>query len=63
MDRILPGMPPRSDTATLALLGYGDLRVYSGRGACAKSSLDRVKEMDLMPILMNLIGKTKKFGA
>jgi len=33
MDPISPGMPPGSDTATLALLGYDVLRVYSGRGA------------------------------
>jgi len=33
MDPILPGLPPGSDTATLALLGYDALKVYSGRGA------------------------------
>ncbi|MDH5753779.1 MAG: 2,3-bisphosphoglycerate-independent phosphoglycerate mutase [Candidatus Bathyarchaeota archaeon] len=33
MDPISPGMPPGSDTATLALLGYDALKVYSGRGA------------------------------
>jgi 2,3-bisphosphoglycerate-independent phosphoglycerate mutase len=33
MDLISPGMPPGSDTATLALLGYDTLKVYSGRGA------------------------------
>lgn len=31
--------------------------------ACAKGALHRIRAMDLMPILMNLIGKTKKFGA
>lgn len=31
--------------------------------ACAKGGLHRIKGLDLMPILMNLIGKTKKFGA
>ena len=33
LDPISPGVPPGSDTATLALLGYDALRVYSGRGA------------------------------
>ncbi|MEM3700299.1 MAG: 2,3-bisphosphoglycerate-independent phosphoglycerate mutase [Candidatus Bathyarchaeia archaeon] len=33
MDPISPGTPPGSDVATLALLGYDVLKVYSGRGA------------------------------
>ena len=33
MDPISPGLPPGSDTATLALLGYDASKVYSGRGA------------------------------
>lgn len=33
LDPISPGVPPGSDTATLALLGYNALKVYSGRGA------------------------------
>lgn len=32
-------------------------------GACSRGGLNRIRGMDLMPILMNLIGKTKKFGA
>jgi len=34
-----------------------------GERACAKGGLNRIRGMDLMPILMNLIGKTNKFGA
>jgi 2,3-bisphosphoglycerate-independent phosphoglycerate mutase len=33
IDTISPGIPPGSDTATLSLLGYDALKVYSGRGA------------------------------
>lgn len=33
LDPISPGIPAGSDTATLALLGYDALKVYSGRGA------------------------------
>jgi len=33
LDPLSPGMPPGSDTATLALLGYDALKIYSGRGA------------------------------
>jgi 2,3-bisphosphoglycerate-independent phosphoglycerate mutase len=39
-----------------------DVEGYDER-ACAKGGLSRISGMDLMPILMNLIGKTKKFGA
>jgi 2,3-bisphosphoglycerate-independent phosphoglycerate mutase len=34
-----------------------------GERACAKGGLNRIRGMDLMPILMNLLGKTRKFGA
>lgn len=33
IDPISPGFPPGSDVATLALLGYDALKVYTGRGA------------------------------
>ncbi len=33
LDPISPGTPPGSDAATLALLGYDALKIYSGRGA------------------------------
>ena len=39
-----------------------DVEEYDER-ACARGGLNRIRGMDLMPILMNLIGKTKKFGA
>jgi 2,3-bisphosphoglycerate-independent phosphoglycerate mutase len=31
--------------------------------ACAKGGLCRIRGKDLMPTIMNLIGKIKKFGA
>lgn len=34
-----------------------------GERSCAQGGLGRIKGVDLMPILMNLIGRTRKFGA
>jgi len=31
--------------------------------ACSRGDLNRIRGLDLMPVLMNLIGKTKKIGA
>ena len=39
-----------------------DVKEFSER-ACAKGGLCRIRGKDLMPTIMNLIGKTKKFGA
>jgi 2,3-bisphosphoglycerate-independent phosphoglycerate mutase len=39
-----------------------DVKEFDER-ACAKGGLGRIRGKDLMPILMNLLGKTKKFGA
>jgi 2,3-bisphosphoglycerate-independent phosphoglycerate mutase len=39
-----------------------DVEEY-GERTCAKGGLNRIRGMDLMPVLMNLIGRTKKFGA
>jgi len=39
-----------------------DVMEYDER-SCAKGGLNRIRGMDLMPILMNLLGKTEKFGA
>jgi 2,3-bisphosphoglycerate-independent phosphoglycerate mutase len=38
-----------------------DVMEYDER-SCAKGGLNRIRGMDLMPILMNLLGKTEKFG-
>jgi 2,3-bisphosphoglycerate-independent phosphoglycerate mutase len=34
-----------------------------GERSCAKGGLSRIRSRDLLPILMNLLGKTRKFGA
>jgi len=39
-----------------------DVKEFSER-ACATGGLCRIRGKDLMPIMMNLIGKTRKFGA
>jgi 2,3-bisphosphoglycerate-independent phosphoglycerate mutase len=54
------------DPVPLAITGpyvrRDDVEEFDER-SCAKGGLNRIRGMDLMPILMNLIGKTKKFGA
>jgi 2,3-bisphosphoglycerate-independent phosphoglycerate mutase len=39
-----------------------DVKEFSEK-SCASGGLGRIKGKDLMPIIMNLLGKTKKFGA
>ena len=39
-----------------------DVKEFNER-TCAKGGLGRIKGRNLMPIIMNLLGKTKKFGA
>jgi 2,3-bisphosphoglycerate-independent phosphoglycerate mutase len=39
-----------------------DVKEFTERD-CAKGGLGRIRGKDLMPIVMNLIGKTRKFGA
>jgi 2,3-bisphosphoglycerate-independent phosphoglycerate mutase len=39
-----------------------DVKDFSER-SCAKGGLNRIRGMNLMPILMNFLGKTRKFGA
>ena len=39
-----------------------DVKEFTER-ACARGGLNRIRGSDLMPTLMNLIGKTSKFGA
>ncbi len=39
-----------------------DVEEFSER-ACARGGLSRIRGKGLMPTIMNLLGKTKKFGA
>ncbi len=54
------------DPVPVAIAGPGvrrdDVTKY-GERTCAKGGLNRIRGMDLMPTMMNLIGKAKKFGA
>jgi len=54
------------DPVPLAITGPGvrtdDIKEFSER-ACARGGLGRIRGIDLMPTLMNLLGKAKKFGA
>jgi len=54
------------DPVPVAITGPGvrtdDVKEFCER-TCAKGGLGRIRGMDLMPIIMNLLGKTKKFGA
>lgn len=54
------------DPVPIAITGpyvrYDDVMEYDER-SCATGGLNRIRGMDLMPILMNLLGKTAKFGA
>jgi len=53
------------DPVPIAVSGFGvradDVEVFDER-ACAKGGLHRIRGVDLMPILMSLLGRTKKFG-
>jgi len=53
------------DPVPIAITGQyvrrDDVMEYDER-SCAKGGPNRIRGMDLMPILMNLLGKTEKFG-
>jgi len=55
-----------ADPVPIILAGPGvrtdDVREF-GERTCAKGGLHRIRGMDLMPIMLNLIGKSTKFGA
>ncbi|MBC7130264.1 2,3-bisphosphoglycerate-independent phosphoglycerate mutase, partial [Candidatus Bathyarchaeota archaeon] len=54
------------DPVPVAIMGpqvrRDDVNEY-GERSCAKGGLGRIRGVDLMPTLMNFIGKTRKFGA
>ncbi|KPV64039.1 MAG: 2,3-bisphosphoglycerate-independent phosphoglycerate mutase [Candidatus Bathyarchaeota archaeon BA1] len=54
------------DPVPVAIAGHGvrtdEVREF-GERACARGGLGRIRGTDLMPIIMNLMGKAKKFGA
>jgi 2,3-bisphosphoglycerate-independent phosphoglycerate mutase len=54
------------DPVPVAIMGpyvrRDDVKEY-GERSCAKGGLGRIRGINLMPILMNLIGKAEKFGA
>lgn len=55
-----------ADPVPIILAGPGvrtdDVKEFSER-ACARGGLHRIRGMDLMPIMVNLLGKSIKFGA
>jgi 2,3-bisphosphoglycerate-independent phosphoglycerate mutase len=54
------------DPVPVAIAGPGvrtdDVKEF-GERTCAKGGLERIRGIDLMPTIMNLLGKTKKIGA
>ena len=54
------------DPVPVAIVGPGvrtDEVKEFGERACARGGVGRIRGVDLMPIIMNLLGKVKKFGA
>jgi len=54
------------DPVPVAIVGPGvriDEVKEFGERACARGGLGRIRGVNLMPIIMNLLGKVKKFGA
>jgi 2,3-bisphosphoglycerate-independent phosphoglycerate mutase len=53
------------DPVPVAIMGPGVRRddvANFGERTCTKGGLNRIRGLDLMPTLMSLVGKTKKFG-